>query len=86
MKCQICKTRMASITTECTLNVKSGEQKIINIPAYVCEVCKKVIIKDYVKEQVISYAKKSKDSIVDFKVMQELQEKQENDDSSLFLY
>ncbi len=74
MKCEICRTRMASITTECTINGSSGEKKIINIPAYVCEVCKKVIIKDYVKEQVISFAKKSTDSIVDFKVMQERQE------------
>lgn len=82
MKCEICRTRMTSITTECTLNVSGGEKKIINIPAYVCEVCKKVILKDYVKEAVISFAKKSSDSVVDFKVMQQ---KQEEEDTTIIM-
>lgn len=71
MKCNVCKRKMESVISDFDVEINNQKILFLNVPAYKCTECGKIVIDDIVKENMSRFANDSKSNLIDYSQKEE---------------
>ena len=71
MKCNACKRKMESVISDFDVEINNQKFSFLNVPAYKCTECGKIVIDDIVKENMSRFANDSKSNFIDYSQKEE---------------